>query len=460
MAVLRSLRVGISRRQIRGKLRFLGWLAVAVCLWALLTGPANAQARPQVLHLQFSGPVTPAMLSYLERGLRQAKADGDVAVIFSLDTPGGSLDVTKRISQAIQESPVPVIVYVAPARAWAASAGTLITLSGHLAAMAPETLIGAASPVNSNGEDLPETERKKTMEALAAAARSLAERRGSTAVTWAADTVQSAKASTAVEALQIGAIDAVAVDTNDLLRQLDGRRVAVNGEERTLNLRDAETVDLGRTFLEDLLALLSNPAVAAILLTLGINAILYELSAPGGYVAGAIGVIALLLAFYSLGTIEPNWAGLAFVVIAFVLFVVEVKVHTGGVLTIAGLTAFVLGYAMLFDTPYAPIPWATILGLAAGMALFVALAVRLVARTQRRPSRVGGSGLIGSEGTARTSLDPDGFVYVNGARWEALADDPPIAEGSTVVVTHREGHRLSVRRRSSHTPLTKETPDV
>ena len=219
---------------------------------------------------------------------------------------------------------------------------------------------------------------------------------------------------------------------------------------RQLNLRDAETVEIGRTFFEDLLALLSNPAVAAILLTLGLNAILYELSAPGGYVAGAIGVIALLLAFYSLGTIEANWAGLAFIGIAFTLFVVEVKLHTGGVLTIAGLVAFILGFAMLFDTPYTPIPWATILGLAAAMLLFVAVAVRLVVRTQRRPSSVGGNALIGREGNARTLLDPEGTVYVNGARWEAHAEESPIEEGAVVVVTHREGHRLWVRQVSSH----------
>ena len=316
--------------------------------------------------------------------------------------------------------------------------------------MAPETLIGAASPVNSTGQDLAETERKKVTEALAAAARSLAERRGEAAVSWAADTIPSAKAATATEALAIGAIDVIASDMNDLLQQLDGHKVMVNGDERTLSLRDAETVDMGRTFFEDLLALLSNPTVAAILLTLGLNAILYELSAPGGYVAGAIGVIALLLAFYSLGTIEANWAGLAFIGIAFTLFVVEVKVHTGGVLTIAGLVAFILGFAMLFDTPYAPIPWATILGLAAAMALFVAVAVRLVVRTQRRPSSVGGNALIGREGNARTLLDPEGTVYVNGARWEAHAEESPIEEGAVVVVTHREGHRLWVRQVSSH----------
>lgn len=425
-------------------------LLAILCAGMLLAVPASAQSRPRVLHLRFSGPVTPAMLSYLERGLRQAETDGAEAVVFSLDTPGGSLDVTKHISQAIQQSPVPVIVYVAPARAWAASAGTLITLSGHLAAMAPETLIGAASPVNIAGEDLPETERKKVTEALAAAARSLAERRGEAAVAWAADTIQSAKASTATEALAIGVIDVIAVDMNDLLLQLDGRTVMMNGDERTLSLRDAETVEMGRTFFEDLLALLSNPTVAAILLTLGLNAILYELSAPGGYVAGGIGVIALLLALYSLGTIEANWAGLAFVGIAFTLFVVEVKVHTGGVLTIAGLVAFILGFAMLFDTPYAPIPWAAILGLAAGMALFVAVAVRLVVRTQRRPSAVGGNALIGKEGNARTRLDPEGTVYVNGARWEAHAEKSPIEEGAVVVVTHREGHRLWVRQVSSH----------
>ncbi len=425
-------------------------LSVLLLVWLFLAvaSPLAAQSPRQVLALTYDGPVTPAMLAYLQRGLSQAEAMGAEAVIFSLDTPGGSVDLTRQISQAIQRSPTPVIVYVAPARAWAASAGTLITLSGHLAAMAPETFIGAASPVGSGGEDLPETAAQKAKEALAATARSLAERRGPDAVAWAAETVLSAQAATAEEALTIGAIDVIAVDIPDLLAQLDGYTVIVQDQPRQVALADAEVVAFERSWIEDFLAALSNPAVAAILLTLGLNAILYELSSPGGYVAGAVGAICLLLAFYALGTLDANFAGLAFIGLAFILFLIDLKVGTGGVLTAGGLVAFVLGAAMLFDTPYAAIPWSTILGLAAAMGLFVAVALRAVVRTQRSAPFSGGDALVGAAAHTRTPLTPEGMVYVMGALWLATAEEGEIPAGEGVVITRRQGHRLWVRARA------------
>jgi membrane-bound serine protease (ClpP class) len=404
-----------------------------------------AQSGPVVIHLHYEGAVTPAMLAYLERGIDYATVQGAEALIFSLDTPGGSVDVTRQISQAIQQSAVPVIVYVAPARAWAASAGTIITLSGHLAAMAPETFIGAASPVGSGGEDLPETAKHKEEEALAALARSLAERRGPDAVKWAAETVLSAQASTAKEALEIGAIDVIARDIPDLLQQLDQHEVFVQGEVRTLHLQEAVVEEFELSWMEKMLGILSNPAVAAILLTLGLNAILYELSAPGGYVAGAIGVISILLAFYSLGTIDANYAGLAFIAVAFVLFVVDLKVHTGGILTASGVVSFILGSAILFNTPFFAVPWATILGLAAAMGLFVAVVLRAVVQTQRRPPFMGGDAMAGKQGRTHTVLDPEGMVYVFGALWQATAEDGPIPADTPVEVVAREGNRLRVR---------------
>ncbi len=430
----------ISRMSAR--LLFLFGLLLAFALVL----PSQAQGERQVLVLKYEGPVTPAMLAYLERGLGHAQEIGAEVVIFEIDTPGGAVDVTKRIIQAIDQSAVPVVVFVAPARAWAASAGTLITLSGHLAAMAPETLIGAASPVDSSGAELPETAKKKAEEAVAATARSLAARRGEKAVQWAAATVTAAKAATAQEALAVGVIDVIADDVPDLLAQIDGRTVVVKGVEQKLQVEGATPVSYDPSFFEQLLAVLSNPVVAAILLTLGLNAILYELSAPGGYVAGAVGIIALLLAFYSLGALEANWAGLGFVLVAFLLFVVELKAHTGGLLTIAGVVAFIVGAAMLFDTPYAPIPWAAIIGSAAAMGMFVFFALRLVVKTQRSAAVSGAEALIGSLGNARTRLDPGGMVFVLGTWWEATSESGPIPEGGAVVVTRREGQHLWVRR--------------
>ena len=431
---------------IKQCLRNLLWGIILIGLLVILLNPASAQSERQVLVLDYQGPVTPAMLSYLERGLEYADTIDAEAVIFELDTPGGSVDITHDLTQAIQQSSVPVVVYVYPSRAWAASAGTLITLSGHFSAMAPESLIGAASPVGSQGEDLPETAKQKAEEAIAASARAFSERRGDEVVHWAEQTVLSAKASTAEEALAIGAIDFIADDVSDLLRQLDGQKVKMDGVERTMDMRDAELTEFQSNFVEDFLAILSNPTIAVILLTLGLNAILYELSAPGGYVAGAVGIISLLLAFYSLGTLEANYAGLAFIFLAFVLFIIDLKVHTGGALTIGGLIAFVLGAAVLFNTPYYPIPWAAIIGMAAAMGLFVFFALTAVMRTLRSAPFSGSDALRGQIGEARGVLDPTGMVFVMGTYWEATTEGGVIENGGAVVVTRREGRCLWVRQ--------------
>lgn len=424
----------------------LVWGLVLAGLSMSLLYPAGAQSKQQVLVLDYEGPVTPVMLSYLERGLEEAESIGAKAVVFAIDTPGGSVDITHDLTQSIQQSSVPVVVYVYPSRAWAASAGTLITLAGHFAAMAPESLIGAASPVGSQGEDLPETSKQKAEEALAASARALAERRGETVVQWAEQTVLSAKAATAEEALEIGAIDLIANDVPDLLQQLDGQKFEMGGVERTMDLNDAEVVEFQSNFVEDFLAILSNPTIAVILLTLGLNAILYELSAPGGYVAGAVGIISLLLAFYSLGTLDANYAGLAFIFMAFVLFIIDLKIHTGGALTIGGLISFVLGAAVLFNTPYYPIPWAAIVGMAAAMGLFVFFALTAVMKTQRSVPFSGNDALLGQIGEARNVLDPTGMVYVMGTYWEATAEGESIEKGETVVITRREGQCLWVQQ--------------
>ncbi len=427
-------------------LRPILWGIILIGLSMYLLNPAGAQSKQQVLVLDYEGPVTPAMLAYLERGLEHADTIGAEAVIFELDTPGGSVDITRELTQAIQQSTVPVVVYVYPARAWAASAGTLITLSGHFAAMAPESLIGAASPVGSQGEDLPETSKRKAEEALAANARSLAERRGDEVVQWAEQTVLSAKAATAEEALEIGAIDWIANDLTDLLQQLDGETVEMAGAERTIDVKDADVIEFQSNFVEDFLGILSNPTIAVILLTLGLNAILYELSAPGGYVAGAVGIISLLLALYSLGTLDANYAGLAFILLAFGLFAVELKLHTGGALTVGGIVAFVLGAAVLFNTPYYPIPWAAILGMAAAMGAFVFFALTAVMKTQRSAPFSGKEALLGLSGEARSVLDPTGVVFVQGTYWDATTEGESIERGSAIVVTRREGRCLWVQQ--------------
>ena len=316
------------KRQAR-HVRFNPWL-LALLLLTLIAGQVGAQDAGGVKLAVFKGPVTPVLASYLDRAIADAEATGASTVILQLDTPGGSVDITKEITQRMQSSTVPVIVYVAPSGAHAGSAGTFITLAGHAAAMAPGSSIGAASPVGSEGADLPDTLKAKATNILVADIKNLAAHRGEQAEAWATKAVSEAAAATAVEALDLGVIDAIAKDVPDLLQKLDGKIVTVDGKPVTLQLEGQPVEEVPLDPLEGLLNAITNPAIAAILLTIGLNAILFEISSPGGWIAGAIGAVCLLLALYALGTLQANWTGLGFVVLAFVLFVLDIKAPTHG----------------------------------------------------------------------------------------------------------------------------------
>lgn len=426
-----------------GKLRF--WWFVLVAL-ALFVGQAGAQDTGVVRLAVFRGPVTPVLAAYLDRAIARAEASGAAALVLELDTPGGSVDITKEITQRMTAARVPIIVYVAPSGAHAGSAGTFITLAGHIAAMAPGSSIGAASPVGSEGADLPDTLKQKATNILVADIKNLAARRGDKAVEWAEKAVSQAAAATADEALALGVIDVVAASLPDLLKQLDGRTVTVGGEEITLQLSGLPIEEEPLTPLEEFFNTITSPAIAAILLTIGLNAILFELSSPGGYAAGVIGVICLLLAFYALGTLNANWVGLGLIVVAFVLFILDIKAPTHGVLTAGGLISFVLGAFMLFNTGELEVPWATIIGLAVATAAFFAFAVSKVVAIHRRQPTTGTEGLIGQTAVVRRALDPDGMVLVEGELWVAEAESGPIPVGERVIVVSRDGYRLRVRR--------------
>jgi len=438
----------MKRQKMYVNLGLLVLLALALCF-----GQTNAQAPGAVKLAVFHGPVTPILAEYLDRAIADAEASGAAAVVLELDTPGGSVDITKTITQRMINARVPVIVYVAPRGAHAGSAGTFITLAGHIAAMAPGSSIGAASPVGSEGGELPETLKAKETNILVADIKNLAARRGARAVAWAEKAVAEAAAATSDEALELGVIDLVAQDVPDLLRQLDGRTVTVAGQEIKLQLIDRPIEQVPLSPFESFLNTITNPALAAILLTIGLNAILFELSNPGGYVAGVIGVVCLLLAFYALGTLQANWVGLGFVVLAFALFVLDIKAPTHGALTLGGIVSFVFGAYLLFNTPEMEVPWATIIGLALATAGFFAFAIGKALAAQRRRPVTGMEGLVGQTAEVRQALNPAGMVLVAGELWraeqEGAPDSPtsgPIAVGERVIVTGQEGLRLRVRR--------------
>ena len=275
-------------------------------------------------------------------------------VILQLSAPSGALDVMNRMVSAIRSSQVPVVVYVSPANAMAGSAGTIITVAAHAAAMAPDTTIGAASPISGEGTDLDETAQAKAKNMMKAIVRNYAENRGPEAVQLAEATINSAIAVTAQEALTVGLIDFIATDLNDLLKQLDGFTVTAAIGERNLNTRQATPRPIGLTLIEQLLVTLANPNITFLLLAIGVQAILIEISSPGGWVAGFIGVVCLALAVYRLGSLPVNWFGLLFLIVAFVLFILDIKAPTHGALTAAGVGSLIVGSLVLFNSPNVP----------------------------------------------------------------------------------------------------------
>lgn len=411
-----------------------------------------AAAGPVAMVLTIDGAITPATQTYLARGIKTAEQTGAEVIILQLNTPGGSLSPMQVMAEDIRASSVPVVVYVTPNGAWAASAGTVITLAGHAAAMAPETAIGAASPVGAQGTDLSTTEQTKVKEAMKALVRSYTERRGAEATALAESTIESAIAVSASEALDAHLVDFIANNLNDLLNKLDGYTVQMADGPRTLHTAGAVTQPLGMSLIENLLQLLVDPNFVFILLSIGAQAILIELSSPGGWVAGFIGVVCLALAAYGLGVLPVNWFGLAFMVIAFVLFIVDIKAATHGGLTAAGIGSFIVGALVLFNSPGTPqfqqVSPTLVFLVAIVIGISFAIIVGFALRAQKRPVITGQEGMRGRTGVARTDIDPTGQVQSGAELWTAELDEGQgrIAQGDKVEVVKVEGLKVIVRK--------------
>lgn len=440
----------VPASKIKTKRQMVHILGLVFLLLGLLISPSAAQDSNTVYVMTFDGPVNPVLVSYLERGIEQATARNAQAIVLRLDTPGGQVDLTQDIVKMMRAAPVPIIVYVWPTGAMAGSAGTFITLAGHAAAMTPGSSIGAASPVSGGGEDLGETLQQKVTNILAADIENLAARRGEEAVEWARMAVIEAQAATAEQALALNVIDVVAADVNDLLRQLDGFTVEVQGEMRTLDLASAQTLDVGMTNIEDFLNTIINaiaiPGIAILLIVLGVQAIIGEFSQPGGYVAGIAGAIALLLGLFALGILNANWVGLAFIGLAFVLFALELFTGVSGVLTLGGVVTLIMGSVVLFRGTGVAIPWGTIITVAVITVLFFSFVLAKVFRAQRQRPASGAESLLGQPAIARSELNPRGKVLVQGELWDAelrnAAGPAPI--DAPLVVVDREGFHLFV----------------
>jgi membrane-bound serine protease (ClpP class) len=369
-----------------------------------------------------------------------------MAVVFQLDTPGGLVASTRLIVKALLNADLPTVVYVSPSGARAASAGTFITLAGHVAAMAPGTNIGAAHPVSGEGKDIEGDMRKKAENDLAAFARTIADKRGRNA-DWAEQAVRESVSITETAALEQHVIDLIAEDVPDLLAKLDGRKIALPSGEVTLQSASATVYYHRMTWRQRFLAVLSHPQFALMLLSLGSLGLFIELYNPGLIFPGVIGAISLLLAFYSLQTLPVNYAGLGLIGLALLLFGLETQVASFGMLAVGGIVAMFLGSLMLIDAPeeYLRIPLTTIfLVVGTTSLLFIFIIAAALSSVKRQPVS-GQEGMLGEIGTATERIDSSGTVFVHGTLWQAHSTTP-IEKGETVRIIGVHGLKLNIEK--------------
>ena len=432
-------------------------IRLLLCMvFALLMTPAlSAQDGGVIYNATLNGVINVLSSSYVSRAITEAEVNKANALVLQLDTPGGLESSMREITKKILGSRVPVVVYVAPSGGRAASAGMFITISAHIAAMAPGTNIGAAHPV-ALGEDKNAVMSTKIVQDAAALARSLAILRGRNA-TWAEKSVKESVSATSQEALRLGVIDVVAGSKQDLLRQINGKKLTTTSGPVTLNTLGVRQVNIPMTVLEKLLHIITDPNIAYLLLSLGVIGIIAELYNPGTFVSGLVGVISLVLAFVALGSLPIGWAGIGLLILAAALLVGELFVQGFGALGVGAIVAFVLGSLLLF-VPLGPVspslPTVSVsLWMIAFMTLtlisFLLLVGRKVMEARRRPVVTGMEALIGQHGRAVTLLSPSGRVMIRGEEWTAESLEGPIEPNAVITVDSVSGVVLYVTKAKS-----------
>ena len=444
---------GVLAGQRRNTLRIMNLnrlIIFSVMLTALLISGTTGQCQDKgpIFYIEVDGIINPATAKFITDSIDQASKEGGQCLIIELDTPGGLMDSMRNIVKKILASNIPIIVYVAPRGARAASAGVFITLASHVAVMAPGTNIGAAHPVTLGAEGKEsKTMTEKIVNDTVSQIKTIAKNRGKN-VDWAEKAVRKSVSITEDEALKLNVIDLICTDLNDLLSKVDGRVIKFDGMTRTLLTQGVQPRPIQMSWRYKLLDTISNPSIAYILLMLGIYGIFFELSSPGAILPGVVGGIFLILAFYALQMLPISFAGLALILFAIILFIAEVKVVSHGLLTVGGVISLFLGSMMLIETPaeYMQISLTVIIPAVLVSAGFFAFAVTKTIKARLTKPTTGTEGLVGEVGMSFTPLSPEGKVLVHGEFWNAISDDP-VEKGDKVQVVGVKDLVLNVKKK-------------
>jgi membrane-bound serine protease (ClpP class) len=423
------------------KLRYL-FLFLSVMVALTLPAPPEARSETAMVHvIRVSDTISPGMASFIRSGIRKASDENSSLIVIELNTPGGLVDSMRDIVMTLYESKIPVVVFVSPSGARAASAGVMITLAADVAAMAPGTNIGAAHPVGAGGQEINKTMSEKVTNDMVAYIKSIAQKRGRNAV-WAEKAVRESISATETEALKAGIIDFIAKDLDDLIRKLDGLEVKGKGK---LALSDHQKIFIKENLRTKILKTISNPNVAYILMMIGLAGLYFELSHPGTIFPGVIGGICIILAFFAFQTLPVNYAGILLILLSIIFFILEMKIASYGMLSVAGILSLLLGSLMLFegDSPEFSLSWGVLLPTLAVVSGFFAGLAALVFKSQISKPRTGTKGLMGEIGVVKKDLDPEGKVFVHGELWNAFSKNP-IREGAKIRVVRMENLVLEV----------------
>jgi membrane-bound serine protease (ClpP class) len=429
------------------KSNLLTVLAGSVLIVLLLCSlPLSQAADEHIKVIRIEESINPGTAAFLSRGIRQAVEDGAPLVIVQLDTPGGLVSSMRTMVKTIMNTPIPVVVFVSPSGAQAASAGVFVVMAADIAAMAPGTNIGAAHPVVAGGKDMDETMGTKVVNDLVAFIKSIATRRGRNAE-WAEEAVRKSVSITAEEALKFKVIDLVARDVDDLLAKLEGWPIQTKEGEKKLALKGLPLETVQENLRDRILKTISNPNIAYLLMLIGMAGLYFELSHPGAIFPGVIGGISLILAFYAFQTLSVNYAGVLLIILGAILFLLEIKVTSYGLLSVGGVICLTLGSIMLFNTgaPGLRISWSVLIPAVLVISGFFMTVAFLAMRAHMAKPRTGYQGLIGEIAVAKESLAPDGKVFVHGELWNATSEDI-VPVGSKVEVIEVENLWLKVRK--------------